>query len=275
MILLRFSVIGVALFAFFWSWFFPLKDYLFMYMLLTGTIYLGGSGSVIIGGLYWRRATTVGAWTAMTVGLIIGAVGITLQVIWPSIPALVDLTPKFPLNGAWLAMIAYVCSIVSFVIVSLLTSKEPFNLEKMLHRGKYALPDSRAEGDHHVNRGIWDRMFGFSSEFTRGDRLIYRLKVGWTMFWFVCFLVGTVVGLTVGIPDRIWGHWWFFTVILGAIVGTITVIWFLIGGTRDLFDLFRTLKQAHRDRGDDGSVHEFGADRDARESPPEVAVDAK
>src|SRR5690606_15599770 len=28
MVLLRFSVLGVALFAFFWSWFFPLRDYL-------------------------------------------------------------------------------------------------------------------------------------------------------------------------------------------------------------------------------------------------------
>ena len=257
MVLLRFSVMGVALFAFFWSWFFPLKDYLFMYMLLTGTIYLGGSGAVIIGGLYWRRATTAGAWTAMTLGLVIGATGIGLQAAWPSVPALVEIAPKFPLNGAWLAMIAYICSIAGFVLVSLLTCKKPFDLEKMLHRGKYALPDSRVEGDRYRGKGIWDRLMGFSEEFTRGDRIIYRLKVGWTMFWFVCFLVGTLVGLTIGIPDRIWGHWWLFTVVLGGVVGAITVVWFLTGGIRDLFDLFRTLKKAGGAPTDDGSVHEF------------------
>lgn len=277
LVLLRFSVIGVALFAFFWSWFFPLKDYLFMYMLLTGTIYLGGSGAVIIGGLYWRKATTQGAWTAMTVGMLIGITGIGLQAIWPSVPFLVEIAPKFPLNGAWLAMIAYICSIVSFVGVSLLTCKEPFELEKMLHRGKYALPDSRVEGDHYRGKGIWDRLMGFSEEFTRGDRIIYRLKVGWTMFWFVCFLIGTIVGLTVGIPDRIWGHWWLFTVLLGGVVGLITVVWFLTGGIKDLFSLFRHLKQVRDESSeeeDDGSVHEFDEHRNDQGVPPEIETAA-
>lgn len=270
LVLLRLSVIGVALFAFFWSWFFPLKDYLFMYMLLTGTIYLGGSGAVIIGGLYWRRATTQGAWTSMTVGMLIGAVGITLQAVWSSVPALTELAPEFPLNGAWLAMIAYICSIISFVVVSLLTCKQPFNLEKMLHRGKYALADSRAEGDHR-ERSFTGRLMGFTEEFTRGDRFIYRLKVGWTLFWFACFIVGTSYGLTIGISNQAWGQWWLFTVIVSGVMGVVTVIWFLIGGTRDLFDLFRTLKQAKHEFSDDGSVHEFDEHRNDHDVEPNVS----
>ncbi len=272
MFLLRCSVIGVAVFAFFWSWFFPLRDYLFMYFLLTGTVYLGGSGAVIIGGLYWRRATSQGAWAAMTTGLAVAVVGISLQAFWPRFPALLALAPAFPINGAWLAMIAYVCSIVAFVAVSLLTSKVPFNLEKMLHRGPYALPDSRQVGDGRGHRSRWDRMFGITEEFTRGDRIIFRVKVGWTAFWFACFLVGTIGGLVFGISDAVWGRWWLFTVVLGGVVGVVTVVWFLIGGIGDLFELFRRLKQGGEDDGDDGSVREFDSQRDRHDVAPDTAA---
>ena len=46
--LLYISIVGVAVFAFLFSLFFPLHDYLFMFFLVTGTIYLGGSGAVIL-----------------------------------------------------------------------------------------------------------------------------------------------------------------------------------------------------------------------------------
>jgi SSS family solute:Na+ symporter len=270
--LLRYSVIGVAVFAFFWSWLFPLRDYLFMYFLLTGTIYLGGSGAIIIGGLYWRHASTQGAWAAMITGVIVGVVGITLQAAWKSVPALTHLRPEFPLNGAWLAMVAYVCSILSFVVVSLLTSKQPFNLEKMLHRGPYSLPDSRQHGDGHGTKSFWGRLCGFNDEFTLRDRFVYLLNESWTGFWFVCFVVGTAIGLTIGIPDEIWGKWWFFTVIVGMVAAAITVVWFLIGGTRDLAELFRILRRTRRDNSDDGSVHEFDEHRDDHDVAPEGPV---
>ena len=36
-----------------------------MFLALTGAIFVGGAGSAIIGGLYWKRGTTAAAWTAM------------------------------------------------------------------------------------------------------------------------------------------------------------------------------------------------------------------
>lgn len=39
----------------------PMADFIFFFMNITAAIYMGGSGSVIIGGLYWNRATTAGA----------------------------------------------------------------------------------------------------------------------------------------------------------------------------------------------------------------------
>ncbi|AHF90832.1 sodium:solute symporter [Opitutaceae bacterium TAV5] len=253
--LLRSSIIFVALFAFCWSSWFPLRDYILMYFLLTGTIYLGGSGAAIVGGLYWKRGTTAGAWTAMIAGCAVAVIGISLQSAWPHIPTLVSLAPKFPVNGAWLAMIAYTTSIIGYIVVSLATCKEPFNLERMLHRGPYALAGEEAAPQLH-NLPAWKRLLGFTSNFTRGDKAIYFFKLGWTAMWTLIFIVGTVLGLTIGLSKTTWANYWLFVILLSAVVGTGTIIWFLWGGFKDLAALLRLLREKQRDIADDGQVHE-------------------
>ncbi len=51
---------GVAVFVFFFGIFFPLVDYVSMWWTVTMAIYIGGAGAIIIGGLYWKKATTRG-----------------------------------------------------------------------------------------------------------------------------------------------------------------------------------------------------------------------
>jgi SSS family solute:Na+ symporter len=243
--LLQRSIIGVAVFAFFFSLFFPLHDYLFMFFLVTGTIYLGGSGAVIIGGLYWKRATVQGAWAAMTNGWIIAITGISIQVFWPqSFTWLQARVPAWvPVNGVGVALLSYLTSIAWYVGVSLLTCKEPFNLDQMLHRGAYAVPGDHPEGITIPATG-W-RALGTTAEFTRGDKIIYYAKLTWTGFWFVAFVSGTIWALIFGIDVDTWAHWWWFTVMLGLTVGSITVVWFLWGGTRDLLRLFKDLNTSY------------------------------
>ncbi len=253
--LLRLSVFGVAAFAFFWSLYFPLKDYLLMYFLLTGTIYLGGSGAVIIGGLYWKRGTTQGAWAAMTVGWVVALTGIILQQTWEGVPALIRIRPEFPLNGASLAMIAYLSSITSYVVVSLLTCKQPFPIKEMLQGDDCKDDESKNKEIVRDTRNWLHRMFNFNREYTRGDRLIYYLNICWTMGWFVAFIIGTVWGLTTGISDDGWMGFWKANIYLYATVASITVIWFVIGGIRDILIMIRKLKSASRDAADDGTVH--------------------
>lgn len=259
--LLRISIISVAVFAFCWSALFPLRDYLFMYFLVTGTIYLGGSGAVIIGGLYWKRGTTAGAYTAMIAGCAIAIIGITLQAVWPKIPALLELAPKFPLNGAWLAMIAFAAGILGYILVSLASCRQPANLEKILHRGQYAIEGDDKPPSKNVPAAKtlpkWKQLFGFAPEFTRGDNFIYYSKLGWTGFWTLLFLIGTVLGLTVGLSANIWAGFWLFLIIVSVVVSLITVVWFLYGGTVDLFALMRLLreKQTRPDNSDDGQMH--------------------
>src|SRR5690606_34668097 len=66
--LLRLAMLGVAVFAFMFSLLFPLQAYILMFFQIPGAIYLGGAGAVIIGGLYWSKGTTAGAWAAMITG---------------------------------------------------------------------------------------------------------------------------------------------------------------------------------------------------------------
>ena len=126
---LRISIVGVALFAFLFSMFVPMVRYIFFFMNITGAIYMGGSGAVIIGGLYWKRATTAGAWAAMFVGSGLAVVGLIL-------PMFVD---KMPLNDNWMMLIAMLSGITAFVGVSLATCREPHDMEMLLHRGNYAI----------------------------------------------------------------------------------------------------------------------------------------
>jgi len=252
--LLRFSIAGVAVFSFFFSLFFPMRDYIYMYQLITGAIYLGGSGAAIIGGLYWKRGTVAGAWGALITGASISVCGAVMRTVWPAVPKLAALSPNFPLNGAWMALVASLSAIAVYVTLSLLTCREDFNMEQLLHRGEYALPGEHQKAPH-PHRWKW---LGISPEFTRGDLCIYFAKIAWTGFWFTSFVIGTVVALVWGIPTEMWAKWWHFTVILGVVVGIITIVWFLWGGMRDLSSLLSTLRTAKRDPNDDGTVTHAG-----------------
>lgn len=76
---LRGAIVGVALFAYFFSLFFRQTDYLFMFMAITGSVFIAGAGACIVGGLYWKRGTTAGAWAALITGSVLSVSAILLQ----------------------------------------------------------------------------------------------------------------------------------------------------------------------------------------------------
>jgi SSS family solute:Na+ symporter len=294
MLLLRLSIFGVALFAFWFSLLFPLHDYILMYFQITGAIYMGGAGSAILGGLYWKRGTVEGAWAGMVGGASLAAMGIFLRnLVWPYLlpgwkeahpenTFLLGLPEQFPLNGMEMALVSALIAITLYVTFSLLSRKPAANLDQILHRGIYAVEN---EGHHPMEKETvvgpvpavpsnlhgWEkfwRRIGVNQDFTRGDKAIYLFKILWTAFFFGAFLVGTVLGLAFDLPDSVWVQWWAFSTALTLVVGVISVFWFLIGGFIDLGAFIRNLRELRRDASDDGWVRKEEGEPQPSEKTP-------
>ena len=240
--LLRLSIVGVAVFIFVFSLFFQQSQHIYLFFAITGAIFVGGSGAVIIGGLYWKRGTTAAAWTAMIAGSTISVAGIILHQIFED----------FPINGQWFWGIAMVASSALYVLVSLLGGKKPFNLDKLLHRGRYAIDGEMTVISEKPSRG-W-KLLGMGKEFTAGDKFIYILTYAWIGAWTVIFLAGTVFNLTHDVSDTAWMGYWKIYVLIYALVSAVVVVWFTIGGVKDMRKMFRQLAVMRRDDGDDGFV---------------------
>jgi len=245
-LLLRLSICFVALFIFFFGLKYRMTQEIFMFFAITGAIYLGGVGAAIIGGLYWSRGTTAGAFTAMVFGSTASIGTLIARHIRPEwFEGRRIFTSKF------MELYIVVACIVLYIVVSLLTGRRKFNLERMLHRGKYALKDEKTS-EIVASKG-WKAFFGTHKLSTR-DIVTFAVVIGWVLICFIVFVVGTVYHFKYGISDEGWSKiWQIYTYSLYGL-GIIVTIWFLTGGLRDLRDLFRQLKVAKRDDADDGMV---------------------
>ncbi|MEM9913997.1 MAG: sodium:solute symporter [Planctomycetota bacterium] len=251
-LLLRVAIFCMAVFAFLWSMYFPLNQYIFMYWQITGSVFTGGAGAAIIFGLYWSRGTTAGAWTVMIVGPVIAILSVLARTFWADFTALHFIFEEFPLNGIQMAFVNACLCVTLYVTVSLLTCQQPFNLQRMLHRGPYAV-----EGEQPTSlkrRSFAARLFGIGPEFTRLDAVIAVALVIKTLLLFAMVIVGTVLNMFVDLSESFWATFWLYFVIYMAVLAVITVIWFSIGGIRNLHELFKSLGAAKVNALDDGTV---------------------
>ncbi len=239
---LRLSILGVCIFIFFFSLVFPMTEYIFLYFAITAAIFVGGSGAVIIGGLYWKRGTTAAAWSALIVGSVVSVTGIILQ----------QIDPDFPINGQYFWGIAMGLSSLVYILVSLLGKKQNFDMDKMLHRGKYEIKEETVVVDEVPVKGL--KMLGMGKEFTRGDKFIYLTAYTWTFAWVVVFIIGTLFNLSGDVPDSSWMSFWKYFVIINLVASIIVIIWFTLGGIKDFKEMLQRLKTMVRDHNDDGSV---------------------
>lgn len=255
---LRLAILGVCIFIFFFSMIFQQSEYILLFFAITGAIFTGGSGAVIIGGLYWKRGTAAAAWSALITGSIIAVGGIIL----------LQIDPKFPVNGQMFWGIAMAMSSLVYVAVSLLDSDHSFEMDRMLHRGAYALTEETKLADQVPLRG-W-RMMGMGKEFTRGDKIIYVVAYAWTLAWTVVFFLGTFYNLHGKVADSSWMEFWKTFILINVAASIVVIIWFSIGGLRDLKDMLQRLKTMVRDHRDDGFV-----DRTSVKEDPDYAALAK
>ena len=115
---LRWSIIFVAVFAFCFSLFYQPKEDILMFCAITGTIWGGGAGAVIIGGLYSRRGSTAAAYTSIIFSAIIGLGGLFASHWYKN-----KFGHDFPLNNQWLFFLSMIGSSICYVSVSLLCGK--------------------------------------------------------------------------------------------------------------------------------------------------------
>jgi Na+/proline symporter len=262
---LRLAVIGVAVFAFCFSILFHQKQDIVMWWLVTEGVFLCGAGAAIIGGLYWKKGTTPAAWAALMTGA-----GITLGsiVINHEFPAL---SRRIDFNGNQARFMAAAAAAGVYVLISLLTCREDFNMDQMLHRGKYAFADDATASAQRLasrrRKLNWVRLLGIDEDFTFWDKIVSGGIFFWSMFWLAVVIVGTGWNLIDRWPARVWANYWLVVgIALPLIVAIVTLVWFGIGGVMDLKRFFARLASMKRDVSDDGSVGEYD-----RSKPAEAA----
>ena len=217
-----------------------------MWWVVTEALYVGGAGVAIIGGLYWKKGTTAGAWAGLLSGSGLVTGGIIARQIWGE---------SFPLNGAQIAFFGSISACVVYAITSLLTCREDFDMDRMLHRGAYAVESEKKYETKSKTRVTWGKLIGLDEHFTFGDKILAGGLFGWSMIWFVVFVVGTIWNLITPWPITVWSSFWYVVGIgIPIFFAFVTAIWFTWGGIRDMRLFFRRLREERVDALDNGMV---------------------
>ena len=258
---LRYAIFGVAIFIFLFSLLFDQNQEIALYFAVTFAIFAGGVGAVIIGGLYWDRGTTEGAWAAMIVGAAIAVTGTIVPQVSDS--WLID-TEGFKgiknfilrlkeINGIKFYALSMGFSSFSYILVSLMTFKEKVNMDKLLNRSKYSIQGEIKIIDEKV-KPIF-KIFGIGKEFTIEDKIIYLVSFVWNILFTLVFVFGTMYNLSNDVSDESWMIYWKYQLYINIIFSFIIIIWFTIGGFIDIKKMFKSLSSSKRDHEDSGFVN--------------------
>jgi len=246
---LRWSIVGVAIFVFLFSLLFSQYDAILMFFALTGLLFVGGGGTCIVLGLYWKRGTAAAAYCALTVGVVAFIFGLIMQKIWP----IYHNGNNFPIDSQQLWFFAMIISIVLYVFVSLFGKKQVFDMDKMLLQGVYKVESDDVTKPEEPIRG-WQAIFGMNREFTLSDRIIYIAITGWSVGWGLIFVVLTLWGQFVGFRPGFWDIFWCNYVWMTLLLSIMVTIWLSIGGFCEIPKVFKRLSSLKRDHTDDGSI---------------------
>ncbi len=283
--LIRGVSIGVGVIFFFGSLFMAQLDYINLFVTIVCSLWMGGCGPVMIFGLYSRFGTTAGAWTSLLSGMFLAisnlfitrnwanivypflkehnwvdAVGNTLTAISkPFNPYIVwEMNPvKCPINSYELYFMTMLITIILYIVVSKLTCKEPFNLDRMLHRGKYNLDGDKKTREKWTFKTVFKKIIGITPEFTTGDKVI-----AWSFFFysfiyhfFCTFLLIIIWNNITPWPLEWWGHYFFVVQLLvPGIMAFICTFWFSIGIVVDMRKMFKDLSARKVNHLDNGQV---------------------
>ena len=283
--MIRLTTIGVGGIFFFSSLFMAQLDYINLFVTITLSMWQGGCGPVMLFGLYSRFGTTAGAWTSLLSGMFLAFNNILIQRNWanaiypflqrhglvdevggileaiskPLNPYVVwEMNPvKCPINSYEFYFITMVITMTLYIVVSKLTCKEPFNLDRMLHRGKYNLDGENKTREPWTVKTVFKKIIGITPEYTLGDKI-----TAWVYFVYM-FIYGFVLAFVAVViwnkyspwPIEWWGHYFLITsMVVPGIISFVVLFWMGWGGCRDLKQLFSDLKKSKANDLDNGLV---------------------
>lgn len=257
--LLRSSICFVALFIFIFSCFYRQTQHIMLFMAITGAIWMGGAGSVIIGGLYTCWGSTIGAYAALITGATIAVAGIVLDQLWNSWYGI-----NFFLTGQEMFLVSMIASIIAYTVFSIIFKHRKYNLDKLLHRGKYIVESDHATAEAATSVSKWNlkQALGITKDFTFWDKFIYGLSITHTTAFFMAIFTMSMCALAMDISDSGWAiyHRYVLRVYIG--MSFMLAAWLFTGGICNLVTFFKDMKSAKRDFTDDGRV----TDHDYQES---------
>ena len=305
---LRVVAIGIGIFFFCGSYFMSQLDYIQLFVTLMCSMWLGGCGPVMIFGLYSRFGTTAGAFTSLIAGMLMSVSGILIKRNWADVvypwldhmnfveplgdflscvsgpfnPYIVwEMDPvKFPINSYEVYFITMLTTLFLYITVSYLTLKEPFNLDRMLHRGKYDLDHDKQVPLRWSFKTVFSKIIGITHEYSTSDKVIAWALFIYSIVWgFGLAFIGVVVwNYFSPWPIEYWGVYAFVIYLaIPCTLAAISTVWFGIGGIIDLRRMFRDLKARVDNPLDDGWVegHVALADKAQFEQLEDKTSDSK
>ena len=120
--LTRVSVVVIGVFLLVWGIWYELPDSVWTYMGVTGTIYLSGCATALIGGMYWSRASSTGAFWCMLGGLL-AVLGLFVNALRSTLAGIVGRDAselEVWINAQTVALSVFGVCIMLFVLGSLL-----------------------------------------------------------------------------------------------------------------------------------------------------------
>ena len=173
--MIRIVAICIGVFFLCGSYYMKQLDYIQMFNTLACSMWVSGAGPVMLFGLYSRFGTAAGAWTALGTSTVLSILYVYVQRSWADVVypmlAKADLVDgldhvlralsspfepyihwrmdavKCPVNTIEFTFFLSLLTLLLYVVVSRLTCRAPFNLERMLHRGAYALRANEGGGE--------------------------------------------------------------------------------------------------------------------------------
>lgn len=119
----RIGILATGIMLLIWGLWYEVSSNLWQYMAITGTVYLAGVFPVVIGGLYWSRSSSTGAYIALLGGLT-GISGLDPCVQFLN-ARFAESGSSFAVDSNMLMLMTFAISLAGFVAGSLLWPDSP------------------------------------------------------------------------------------------------------------------------------------------------------